>query len=68
MALRRRTDIIATSQMLRRPSPFDFKEQPRLFAVELVARPAAQLPNAFDSPHASSKFRTQQTRVRRFVG
>jgi hypothetical protein len=44
------------------------KERLGLLAVELVSRPAAELLYAFDTRDPSSEFRTQQTRVRRFVG
>jgi hypothetical protein len=44
------------------------KERLGLLAVEPVSRPAAELLYAFDTPDSSSEFRTQQTRVRRFVG
>jgi hypothetical protein len=64
-----RIAIIATSRTWRKPLPIRFlKKQPSLILVEPVTRTASELLDAFDAPYACSKFRTQQTRVCRFVG
>ena len=63
-----RSAIIATSRTWRSPCSFALKKQTSLILIEPVTRTASELLDAFDAPYACSKFRTQQTRVCRFVG